>query len=97
MTEDWEDQPNPEIIEHNKKYEADWPNYCRKCGGRGGFGYYDNHGVPGPGEYVEDVCGACEGNCPRCGALWDREDEEISRPCVKCGFEFGKTEGLVEW
>lgn len=48
-----------------KKY----PNYCKSCEGWGGFVYYENHGLPGAGERIFDMCGDCIGNdiCPRCG------------------------------
>lgn len=57
-------------------YEATWPNYCRKCNGRGGHVYYDDPGdrhcsLPGGFMELDEPCEHCleDGICPRCGKL----------------------------
>ena len=78
-------------------FDAMWPNFCRSCGASGSTIYYENHGVPGPGEQVEDACEKCEGGCPRCRhqfpeAALDKFYED-SEACPVCGWRWGMEEG----
>ncbi len=82
-------------------FAATWPKFCRSCGAWGVFTYYDNHGVPGPGEQISDACEKCEGKCPRCA--YEIEVEEIpeafemwwsdAMPCPKCDWKWGENPG----
>ena len=87
------------------KYEQDWPNYCKECGGWGGESHVELVGEPGgPNAYqdVWDDCDKCvgEGKCPRCGAelfkdageMWNELFQdwlEGMTPCPACGWQFG--------
>ena len=77
---------------------ASWPNYCQSCGAWGVFTYYDNHGVPGPGEQISDPCEKCEGFCPRCHYEFIDEDTldrfyEDANPCPRCSWKWGENPG----
>jgi hypothetical protein len=65
------------------EYEARWPNYCRKCNGRGGHWTSFDPSPPGvalsPGSMPDfDPCTCVEpaddnwwsSRCPRCGTRW---------------------------
>jgi len=63
-----------------------WPKYCTKCGGWGQITWEDNHGIPGPGERVTDVCDCVyDGVCPRCAATLDDPKEDEAN-CSACGW-----------
>ena len=71
-------------------YLFDWPNYCRKCGGWGGFSYPGTYWEPP--DYSPCDC-VREGNCPRCNHLHDKDWEgEI---CARCGWRFDQ-DGLLD-
>lgn len=63
-----------------------WPDYCRKCSGVGGF-FFGGCGYEPPSW---DVCLECtdKGLCPRCkGALQYPDTGE--GPCTVCGWKEG--------
>ena len=70
------------------KWHERWPNACKVCAGHGGSVYYENHGIPGPGEAIFETCGECEGKCPRCGTSLEDDFYEDDKPCPKCGWNW---------
>lgn len=88
-----------------KEFETKWPNYCRKCGGWGGF--YVNYDPSSRGTSLGrgymtdfDLCLECleKDLCPRCGKtiITIESDYSDTFKCDFCGFEEGKTSGLPE-
>jgi hypothetical protein len=73
-------------------YERDWPNYCRKCGGWGGFAIPQTYWEPGDFDVCECIC---SGFCPRCNHLHNEDWEgEI---CEECGWQYDASgAGIVE-
>jgi hypothetical protein len=83
-----------------EEWKVKWPHHCEACGGWGQSAtYYDNHGVPGPGEPCSDPCEAIDDLriCHRCSAPGLSEDGE--GPCSECGWNFddGVPEEPVEY
>lgn len=74
-------------------YESMWPNYCRKCGGGGVFGWNENQAPLGSGyywpEYFEEPCEECteKSICARCGES-GLTPEEGEGPCKFCGWNY---------
>lgn len=91
-------------------YKAQWPNYCKKCGGWGTVSWTENQSPIGSGEYwpesFTDLCEACIGlhKCPRCGhqhpQSWNdfetKDDQVTIDPCAKCGFT-SEVHGLPDY
>lgn len=78
------------------KWIKDNPNYCRHCGGWGGFEstYDPSPGGVGlsPGYYYDyDLCPECceKGICPRCGELIINPEDMDGEPlvCKSCGWD----------
>lgn len=90
----------------NAAYKKEWPDYCRSCGGHGGFSS-PGCSVPYGATYVSlpddyDPCPDCweDGGCPRCGKeIMSREaaeeGAEIPEVCPHCGWKDGDP-GLQE-
>ena len=88
------------------KWVQDHPNYCRNCGGGGGFvSSYDPSpaGISlAPGSMQEfDYCGECveQGNCPECGQkMFDPNEYDWSEPiiCPHCGWKEEETTGMPQ-
>jgi len=95
-------QHTPECKADQAKYEeavalyvARWPNYCRKCDGRGGTYYQYDPSPAGislsPGYMTDfDPCPDCmeHGKCPRCGNIVWTDDDFDGDPvtCHVCGW-----------
>lgn len=74
-------------------YRALWPHYCCKCGGRGGFSFYEDVvGDGGPRMPTYDPCPECseKGVCPRCGKEVPEDWYEAEQPCPHCKWNWGK-------
>lgn len=81
------------LAEAIKAYEAQYPQYCRPCGGTGMlydpgvYRYPDGSGEPPS----VDICDGClgVGTCPRCGAekVFGEYHGEDSDTCPKCGWK----------
>lgn len=83
------------IADINARFEEKYPNYCRPCGGWGGFTYWDNHGIPGPAEQCTEPCEALDfTTCHRCGEEYAM-DEDGDRPCTFCKWYFN--DGIIEY
>ena len=85
-------QHNEKIAAEQAEYEAQWPNYCKACGGYGGSGGKEFRGMYGMAAAYEDtydVCDVCWGKfiCPRCGAQGWPDDSDGDGPCQKCGWD----------
>jgi hypothetical protein len=79
-----------EIRKDGEAWRARWPKHCTKCGGWGGFTFYESHGMPGPGEQMFDECCAHDDlrTCHRCSELGLQEDG--SGACSHCGWVYGE-------
>jgi hypothetical protein len=93
--DDWEiamAEETARVNAYNAAFQAQWPSYCRTCGGNGGFGYYDNHGLGGIGEHCFDECADClcadPIRCPRCGAANTLNADTAEGPCTSCQWNF---------
>lgn len=84
-----------EYREAVEKYDQNWPNACKACGGAGYFVYAYDPSPSGvslaPGYlYDADPCEACieQGKCPRCGkAAWTDDDWNGEfATCPHCGW-----------
>lgn len=64
-----------------KEFEDKYPNYCRKCGGYGGF--HDYGGYWEPPSFDECEC-LSSGHCPQCGKPTFTEGDE--EECSACGW-----------
>lgn len=80
-----------QVKQAQDEYVARWPQHCRKCHGWGAFSWYENHGVPGPGEQLSEPCDGCTASeehgpqrCPRCYTRTLAEDG--SGNCAACGW-----------
>lgn len=90
--ERWEAEYAAQVAAAQAKYDAQWPNACKTCGGTGvivTYGVrYRSDGSGEPDTY--DVCGCLEGNtCPRCGAegaIPEAEYGAPAGPCSACGW-----------
>jgi hypothetical protein len=72
-------------------FDAQFPQACKRCGGSGEVGAWENQAPHGSGqawnEWVADACDCVlEGRCPLCGA--EALDEAGDR-CAACGWTFG--------
>jgi hypothetical protein len=78
-------------------FEVTWPEYCRACGANGVIVYYESHGLPGPGEQIQDGCETCDDRCPRCAKVFSVEEStkffEDSTACPACGWKWGENPG----
>jgi hypothetical protein len=86
-------------------YDAQWPHYCKSCGGGGWF-------YSAGGRYTQPESNPCacieDGRCPRCGekgiyyedGIGDRalpsDDLDTERPCLYCGFDTSSGQGRPE-
>lgn len=72
------------------KWRSRWPCHCRACGGWGGKMFEENHGLPGPGDQLFDVCHHCVGaekpRCGRCSFPMFEAQVELGAPCAACGW-----------
>jgi hypothetical protein len=90
----------PKALEEEKRYHERWPDACTRCGGWGGFPWYDHD--TGLQDY--DPCPQClmEGKCPRCkgGVIAETYwDAGLVAICENCSFIEATTPGeppLVE-
>jgi hypothetical protein len=70
---------------------AQWPNYCRECGGEGlhhypgVYRYPDGSGEPPSTDPCEGC--VCQGKCSRCGAE-GLDPETAEGPCKTCGWNY---------
>jgi hypothetical protein len=84
----------PKAIEENRRWSEHWPYACERCGGWGGFSFYDHD----TGYQGYDPCPDCleRGYCPRCGggviteAYWDAGHVAI---CDNCSYVEATTPG----
>jgi hypothetical protein len=72
-------------------WEAKWPGYCRRCGGKGMIEYSFDPSPAGvslaPGTMTDaDPCPVCleHGWCPRCGKALTTDYENSSTWCEAC-------------
>lgn len=81
-----------QVTVENNKWTEKWPNYCRDCGGWGGFTIPGVYSGPPERCYPEDfdLCNALpEDRCHRCsGELQAQKDGVQPGPCKTCGWNF---------
>ena len=89
MTKSYEERYE-QYLKDLAAFEAQYPNYCRKCGGEGYVNVVDALGPNKERVVQADFCPGCieEGKCPLCGADIPDEQYEEDGPltCGACGW-----------
>lgn len=79
-----------------RRFQDEWPHYCRTCAARGEHHYEEDPSPSGVGLSPGTICfyDPCvcteNGFCPRCGTrAWDVDSgEDVGEECASCSWRF---------